>query len=96
MSDGGYAFAALAVDLGFILRLLTLIMVGVFVCWLAGYAFLLIGAKVMTAWRRRREQAAYRAEVARGLADIDRFVQAHAARTAGSGRPDPDANHDEP
>lgn len=96
MSYGGYAFAALAVDLGFILRLLTLIMLAVIVCWLAGYTFSLIGAKVVTTWRRRREHAAYRAEVARGLAEIDRFVQAHAARPAGSGRTDPDANHDEP
>ncbi|HEX6522067.1 MAG TPA: hypothetical protein VF070_18980 [Streptosporangiaceae bacterium] len=96
MSYGGYAFAALAVDLGFILRLLTLIMLAVLVCWLAGYAFLMIGVKVVTAWGRRREQSAYRAEVARGLAELDRFVQAHAARTAGSGRADPDANHDEP
>ncbi len=95
MSYGSYAFAALAADLGFMLRLLTLIMLAVFVCWLAGYASLLIGVKFVTAWRRRREQAACHAEVARGLAEIDRFVQAHATRTAGSGCTDPDADHDE-
>jgi ABC-type protease/lipase transport system fused ATPase/permease subunit len=95
MGSGSYAFADLAVDLVFILRLLAALMVALGVCWLAGCALLLTCAKTATAWRRRRERAAYRAEVARGLAEIDRFVRAHAGRTADSGCTD-DGTHDEP
>lgn len=57
-------------------------------CWFACYGSYRAWGKVIAAWRRRRSEAARRAEVARGLADIERFLEAHAARTLPGESPD--------
>ena len=95
MSYGSYAFADLALEISFMVRLLTAILAGILAGWLVGYALLLTETKAVTAWHRRREQAAYRAEVARGLAEIDQFIRAHSGRITGSGCTDAEGTHDE-
>jgi F0F1-type ATP synthase membrane subunit c/vacuolar-type H+-ATPase subunit K len=57
-------------------------------CWFAAYGMYVAWAKGIAAWRRRRTEAARRAEIVRGLADIERFLEAHAARPLPGEPPD--------
>ncbi|HEY4465294.1 MAG TPA: hypothetical protein VGN41_21715 [Streptosporangiaceae bacterium] len=50
-------------------------------CWFGCYGSYRAWVKMLAAWRRRRTEAACRAEVVRGLAEIESFLEAHAART---------------
>src|SRR5258708_21021525 len=64
-------------------------------CWFGCYGSYRAWVKMRAAWRRRRTEAAGRAEVVRGLAEIQRFLEAHAARAL-PGEPPPIARGDPP
>jgi hypothetical protein len=57
-------------------------------CWFGCYGSYRAWVKMRAASRRRRTEAAGRAEVVRGLAEIERFLEAHAARTLPGEPPD--------
>jgi hypothetical protein len=88
MGSGSVAFVDVgqAIDKMLILLLVSLLagIAGWFVC----YGIYMAWAKAIAAWRRRRTEAARQAEVARGLADIERFLQAHATRAIPGEPPD--------
>jgi hypothetical protein len=57
-------------------------------CWFACYGSYRAWVRVLAAWRHRRTEAARRAEVVRGLAEIERFLEGNAARTLPGELPD--------
>lgn len=79
MGNGSVAFVDLGRAMDDMLIFLLASLIAGIACWFACYGMYLAGAKVIAAGRRRRTEAARRAEVVRGLAEIERFLEAHAA-----------------
>lgn len=88
MGDGSVAFADLGRAMDGMLIFLLAGLLAAIACWFACYGVYLAGAKVIAAGRRRRTEAAQRAEVVRGLTEIERFLEAHAAGAIPGESPD--------
>jgi hypothetical protein len=69
-------------------RLLFTALVAGCACWFACYGICVAWVKARAVRRRRRAEAAHRAEVTRGLAEIERFLEAHAVTTRPSESPE--------
>lgn len=82
MSHASDAFPEMGLGLGHLLVLLVTGLLAGCACWLTCYAGYLGWRKAREVQRKHRAGAAYRAEVSRGLAEIERFLQAHAARAS--------------
>jgi len=91
-----YTFVDMGELLGYAVRLVLIGVIASGACWCACYA-------IYTAWtnagparrRRRRAETALRAEVARGLAEIELFLQARSAYAVPAD-PDTDGEEDDP
>jgi hypothetical protein len=81
VSYAGYSFMDAGEIMEDTVRLLFTGLLVACACWLACYAARVAGTRARAAWRRRRAEAACRAEVARGLAEIERYLQDHATGT---------------
>jgi hypothetical protein len=88
MGNGSAAFVDVGQAMDEMLLLLFAGLLAGIAGWFACYGIYVAWAKVITTWRRRRTEAARRAEVARGLAEIERFLHAHAARAIPGEPPD--------
>lgn len=88
MANGSVAMADVGQAMDEMLIFLFASLVAGIGCWFACYGMYRAWVKGMAVWRRRRTEAARRAEIARGLADIERFLEAHAARTLPGEPPD--------
>jgi hypothetical protein len=88
MGSGSVAFVDVGQAMDEILILLFASLMAGVAGWFTCYGMYLAWVKMIATWRHRRTEAARRAEVARGLADIERFLKAQAARAIPGDSPD--------
>ena len=80
MSYASYAYAEMGEVMDYTVSLLLAGLIAGCACGFACRGICVAWVKARTARRRRRAEIAVRAEAARGLAEIERFLEAHAAQ----------------
>jgi hypothetical protein len=91
-----YAFAEMGEVMDFTVSLLLAGLIACCACRFACRGICVAWVRAGTARRRRRAEIALRADVTRGLAEIERFLEAHAARAIPGNPPDTGSENKNP